>query len=171
VRLVWVTGAILLALAFQTTLARFAMRGAVAIDLVLVTVVYIALTNGPATGLLSGAAAGLLQDALVASPVVGIGGLAKTLVGFLTGVVGTQFIVTQSLPRFVVFFAATVIHAVVFMGLNVLLDIRHFGTPYAAIAGQGAGNAIVGVITFKIVELLPGAVERRRLAKHRVKRP
>jgi rod shape-determining protein MreD len=171
VRLLWVTGAILLALAFQTTLARFAVRGAVAIDLVLVTVVYVALTTGPAAGLLAGAAAGLLQDALVASPVIGIGGLAKTIVGFVAGLIGTQFIVTQSLPRFVVFFAATVVHAVVFMGLNVLLDVRHFSIPYATIAAQGAGNAVVGVVAFRMIELLPGAVERRRTARYRLKRP
>jgi hypothetical protein len=75
----------------------------VAVDLVLVVVVYVALTSGPATGLLSGTFAGLAQDAL-SSSVIGIGGLAKTLVGFLAGIIGTQFIVTASLPRFVVFF-------------------------------------------------------------------
>jgi rod shape-determining protein MreD len=171
VKFLWVTGAIVISLVFQTTIARFAVRGALAIDLVLVTVVYVALTSGPATGLLAGAAAGLLQDALVASPVIGIGGLAKTIVGFLAGIVGTQFIVTQSLPRFVVFFFATVIHAVVFMGLNVLLDVRHFGSPYGTVLGQAASNALVGVVAFRLVELLPGAIERRRLARYRVKRP
>ena len=118
--------AVAVALALQTTLARFLVRGTVAVDLVLVVVVYVALTSGPATGLLSGTFAGLVQDAL-SSSVIGIGGLAKTLVGFLAGIIGTQFIVAQSLPRFVVFFGATVLHAVVFMGLYVLLDLRHFG--------------------------------------------
>ena len=107
--------AVAVALALQTTAARFLVRGSVAVDLVLVVVVYVALTSGPATGLLSGAFAGLVQDAL-SSSVIGIGGLAKTLVGFLAGIIGTQFIVTASLPRFVVFFGATVLHAVVFMG-------------------------------------------------------
>ncbi len=96
--------AVAVALALQTTAARFLVRGSVAVDLVLVVVVYVALTSGPATGLLSGAFAGLVQDAL-SSSVIGIGGLAKTLVGFLAGIIGTQFIVTASLPRFVVFFA------------------------------------------------------------------
>ena len=32
--------------------------------------------------------------------VIGIGGLAKTIVGFLAGIIGTQFIVAQPLPRF-----------------------------------------------------------------------
>lgn len=161
--------AIAIALALQTTLARYVIRGTVAVDLVLVVVVYVALTSGPVTGLLSGTIAGLVQDAL-SSGLIGIGGLAKTIVGFLAGIVGTQFIVAASLPRFVVFFGATVVHAVVFMGLYVVLDLRQFGTPYAAVAGQAAGNAVVGVVAFQLVELLPGAVERHRMAKSRLRR-
>ena len=161
--------AVAAALALQTTLARFVLRGTVAVDLVLVVVVYVALALGPNTGLLCGAFAGLLQDAL-SSSVIGIGGLSKTLVGFLAGIIGTQFIVVHTLPRFVVFFCATVLHAVVFMGLYVLLDQRHFGTPYAAVAGQAVGNALVGVVAFQLSELLPGAMERRRAQRGRVRR-
>ena len=157
------------ALALQTTLARFIVRGTVAVDLVLVVVVYVALTSGSGAGLLTGAFAGLVQDAL-SSGVVGIGGLAKTIVAFLAGIIGTQFIVVRPLPRFVVCFAATVLHAVVFMGLYVLLDLRHFGKPLTAVAEQAAGNAVVGVVTFQLVEFLPGAVERRRAAKSRLRR-
>jgi rod shape-determining protein MreD len=162
-------GVILAALALQTTLARFFVRGAIAVDLVLVAVVYVALTTGPATGLLAGAFAGLVQDAL-SSSVIGIGGLAKTIVGFLAGVIGTQFIVSQPLPRFVVFFGGSILHAVVFMGLYVLLDLRHFDAPYTVVAGQAAANAVVGLVAFQVVELLPGAVERRRAAKNRLRR-
>jgi rod shape-determining protein MreD len=158
-----------LALVLQTTLARFVVRGTFAVDLVLVAVVYVALTSGPVAGLLSGTVAGLMQDAL-SSGVIGIGGLSKTVVGFLTGIIGTQFIVTHSLPRFVVFLAATVLHAIVFMGLYVLLDLRPFGMPYAAVGGQALGNAVVGIIVFQIVELLPGAVERRRAQRGRLRR-
>ena len=164
--------AIALALALQTTLARFLVRGVVGVDLVLVVVVYVALTTGSVTGLLTGAVAGLMQDVVtrVPSSIIGIGGLAKTIVGFLAGIVGTQFIVAQPLPRFVVFFSATVVHAVIFMGLYVLLDLRHFGTPVGAVSGQALGNAVVGVVAFQVVELLPGAVERRRAARTRLRR-
>jgi rod shape-determining protein MreD len=168
VKALGVVFAIAVALVLQTTLARF-FRGTVAVDLVLIVVVYVALTSGPVTGLVAGTVAGLLQDAL-SSGVIGIGGMAKTVVGFLAGIVGTQFIVAQPIPRFVVFFSATVLHAVVFMGLYVLLDLRHFGTPYAAVAGQAAGNAVVGVVSFQLVEMLPGAVERRRAGKSRLRR-
>jgi rod shape-determining protein MreD len=164
--------AIALALALQTTLARFLVRGVVGVDLVLVVVVYVALTTGSVTGLLTGAVAGLMQDVVtrVPSSIIGIGSLAKTVVGFLAGIVGTQFIVAQPLPRFVVFFSATVVHAVIFIGLYVLLDLRHFGTPVAAVSGQALGNAVVGVVAFQVVELLPGAVERRRAARTRLRR-
>ena len=161
--------AIVLALALQTTLARFVVRGVVAVDLVLVVVVYVALTSGPVTGLITGATAGLVQDAL-SIRVIGIGGLAKTVVGFLTGIIGTQVIVAQPLPRFVVFFRATVLHELVVLGLNALLDQQQFGTPFAAITGQAVGNAIVGVIAFQLAELLPGAMERRRSARSRIRR-
>jgi hypothetical protein len=91
-------------------------------------------------------------------------------VGFLAGNIGTQIIVNQPLPRFVVFFSATVLHAVIFMGLYVLLDLSQFGTPYAAVLGRAAGNAVVGVVAFQLVELLPSAVERRRMGKSRIRR-
>jgi len=164
VKVVWVVLATALALALQTTLARVLIRGTVAVDLVLVVVVYAALAGGPVAGLLTGTFAGLVQDAL-SSGLIGVGGLAKTVVGFLAGVVGTQFIVAQSIPRFVVFFGATLVHAVVFIGLYVLLNLRPFGAPYEAVLGQAVGNAIVGVLAFHLIESLPGAMERRRTAR------
>ena len=160
--------AVVAALALQTTLARY-VRGSAAVDLVLVVVVYVALTSGPIAGLMTGTVGGLVQDAMTTG-ILGIGGLAKTVVGFLAGIIGTQFIVAQSLPRFLVFFAATLLHSLVFVGLYVLLDLRHFGTPYTAAVGQAAGNAAVGVVAFQLVELLPGAVERRRAAKSQFRR-
>lgn len=167
-RVVWVVAATAAALALQTTVARFLGEN-VAIDLVLVVVVYAALTSGPVAGLLTGTMAGLIQDAL-SSGVIGMGGLSKTIVGFLTGVVGTQFIVAQTPSRFVVFFAASVLHAAVFMGLYEGLGLRDFSSPYTRVLEQALGNALVGIVAFQVVELLPGAVERRRLNKSRIRR-
>ena len=153
--------AIALALALQTTLARFLVGGSAAVDLVLVAVVYVALTTGPVTGMLAGSAAGLIQDSL-SSGVVGIGGLAKSIVGFLAGAFGQQFIVTAALPRLVMFVAATALHAAVFMGLYEVLDLRAFPSPGTTVMTQALGNALVGIVAFTIIEALPGIVERRR---------
>jgi rod shape-determining protein MreD len=164
VKIAGVLVAIALALALQTTLTRFVVGGTAAIDLVLVVVVYVALTTGPGTGMLAGSVAGIIQDAL-SSGVIGIGGLAKSLVGFLAGVIGQQFIVTAALPRFVMFLAATVVHSAMFMGLYMLLGLRSFPSPYAAVVSQAVGNAAVGMIAFTIIEMLPGVMERRRVRR------
>ena len=44
------------------------------------------------------------------------------------------------------------------------------GTPYAAVTGQAIGNAVVGVVAFQLAELLPRAVERRRVSGTRPRR-
>jgi uncharacterized membrane protein len=105
-------------------------------------VVYAALLWGPAAGLLTGTFAGLIQDAIV----------------------------SQAPSRFVVFFVATVLHAVIFMGLYELLGLRDFGTPYGRVLEQAFANAVVGTVAFQVAELLPGAVERRRLNRARPRR-
>lgn len=155
--------AVALALALQTTLSSY-VRGLAALDFVLVMVVALALTSGPITGVLAGSIAGLIQDAL-SSGIVGIGALAKTLVGFAAGRIGTQFIVTAPLPRFVVFIAGTLLHAGVFIGLYTLLGLRTFPDAYAAVGGQAIGNAVVGVVGFQLWEWLPGFLARRRLRR------
>jgi rod shape-determining protein MreD len=161
--------AIALAQALQTTIARYITGRTVGVDLVLVVVVYVALTSGSVAGLLTGTVAGLIQDSL-STGLIGIGGLAKTIVGFVSGIIGTQFIVSQPLPRFLVFFVATVAHQAITIGLGVVLGQRSFDTPYAAVAGEALGNAVVGVAAFQLAELLPGAVERRRMGKSRLRR-
>lgn len=156
--------AILMAIALQTTLASLVFRGSTAIDLVLIVVVFVAIKSGPVTGLMAGTVAGLIQDSL-SSGILGIGGLAKTIVGFGAGVMGTQFIMTGPLPRFVLLLMATGLHAAIFMGLYTLLNLRQFPAPYAAVAGQALGNAFVGVVAFQLIEWLPGFVDRRRAGR------
>ena len=151
------------ALALQTTLTAY-VRETATLDLVLIVVVYLSLTSGPTTGVLAGTAAGLIQDAL-SSGVMGIGALAKTIVGFAAGRVGTQFIVTAPLPRFVVFIGASLLHAAILMGLYVLLGLRQFSNPWPAVAGQAVGNAVVGVVGFQVLEWLPGFLQRRRMGR------
>jgi rod shape-determining protein MreD len=153
--------AVAAALALQTTLASLVIRGTAALDLVLIVVVYVALVSGPVRGLLLGMAAGLIQDAL-SSGIIGVGGLAKTVVGFAGGVLGSQFIVTAPFSRFLVFVMATALHATIFMGLYALLGLRQYDQPYAAVLSQAVGNGFLGVVGAQLVELLPGLRERRR---------
>ncbi|MEZ5417001.1 MAG: rod shape-determining protein MreD [Vicinamibacterales bacterium] len=154
----------------QSALGALTWRGFAVVDLVLVVVVYLALTGGPVAGLLAGTVGGLVQDALT-SGILGMGGLAKTVVGFLAGRFGTQFIVTASLPRLLVFAAATAAHAVLFMGAYSVLGLRTFPNPLASVAVQAAGNGLLGVIGFQLAEWLPRAIERRRATRGMRVRP
>ena len=160
--------AVALALALQARFGRLTVGGTVSVDLVLVVVTYLALARGPMAGMLAGSVAGLLQDTL-ASGVIGIGGLSKSLVGYLAVVVAQQFILTAPVPRLVIFMGATVVHAVVFMGLYVLLGLRSFPSPYAGVLVQAAGNGLIGLVMFLIVECLPLVLERCHM-RRRVRR-
>ena len=120
----------------------------------LVVVVFTALMSGRVTGLWAGTAAGLLQDAM-SGGVIGMAGLSKTVVGFLAGIISTQFIVTHAFSRFVVFMLSTIVDAILFMGLCELLGLRQFGAPVTTIVVRSLLNALVGVLLFRLVESFP----------------
>jgi len=158
--------ALIMALAVQTSLSGLTMSGARMVNLVVVAVVYAALVFGPVTGMLAGTAGGLAQDAL-AGGIVGVGSLAKTIVGFLAGLFGSQFIVAQPLPRLVMFVSASVLHEVCYQGLTALVEVRAFRLSYAPVLTQAAINGIVGLAAFFVVERLPGILQRRRARRGR----
>jgi rod shape-determining protein MreD len=161
VRIVGVLLALAGALAVQTTLTGLTIGGASVVNLVLVAVIYVALAFGPVTGLLSGSAGGLIQDAL-AGGIIGVGGFAKTLVGFMVGVLGAQFIVAQSFPRLVMFVSGTVIHELCYQALYALVESRAFRMPWYATLTQAAVNGLIGILAFQLVESGPGLMQRRR---------
>ena len=159
--------AIALALALQTTLARFLVRGTVAVDLVLVVVVYVALTSGPVTGLLTGhrrrAAPGRAVERRHRHRRAGEDD--RRLPGRRHRHAVHRRAAAAAVRRVLRRDGAA--RRRCSWGCTCCSDLRHFGTPYAAVAGQALGNAVVGVVAFQLVELLPGAVERRRRAGDR----
>jgi rod shape-determining protein MreD len=161
VRTAGVLVALAVSLLVQTTLAGLSMKAAGVVNLVLVAVVYVALGFGAVTGLLAGTAGGLAQDALSGS-IVGIGGLSKTLVGFVVGVLSAQFIVSQPLPRFVMFVGATVVHELCFRALYALVESRTFTIGLSSMLTQSVVNGAIGILAFQIVEKSPTLVARRR---------
>ena len=155
-----VLAALVAALLFQTTLAGMSFRGGTLVNFVLIAVIYLALALGALTGVLAGAAGGLVQDA-IAGGVVGIGGLSKTLVGFFVGVVGSQFIVSQPTTRFVMFVCGTMVHELCFQSLYALVEGRSLQFAWTTMLTQAAVNGLVGILAFQIVEGAPGLKQRR----------
>lgn len=155
-----VLAALAMALVLQATLAGMTMAGGTRVNLVLVAVVYAALAFGPVTGMFAGTAGGLAQDA-IAGGVVGVGGLSKTIVGFLVGVLGAQFIVSTTIPRLVMFVAASFVHEVCFQALYALVESRGFRMQLTATLLQALVNGLVGITVFFLVERGPDMLQRR----------
>jgi rod shape-determining protein MreD len=153
--------AIVAALALQTSLAGLLAGGAIAVNLVLVAVVYLALSYGAVTGVLAGMLGGIAQDAL-AGGLVGLGGMTKTLIGFVVGVLGAQFNLSTTVPRMVMFVAATFVHQLVFESLNAMIGGRQFSPQWTATLVQALTNGLIGVMVFLVIENGPDTLQRRR---------
>jgi rod shape-determining protein MreD len=164
VKATYVLVTVVVAVVLQLTLARFTVGGRWLFDLVLVGVVYAALNWGPVAGMLAGTAGGIIQDAL-SDDVVGLGGLAKTVVGFLVGVVGTQFLVARPAGRTVLMAAASLLHRLLIVGLHALIDLKWPTVPWPAILGETALNSVCALIVFQASEALPGAMARGRQSR------
>jgi rod shape-determining protein MreD len=149
------------ALVAQATLAGLFVGGTIAVNLVLVAVVYLALAYGAVTGLLAGTIGGLIQDSL-GGGIVGIGGLSKTLIGFVVGVLSAQFNLSSTVPRLVMFVAATFVHEAMFEGLQAIAGGRHFALKFSVVLLQALVNGLIGVLAFVLVEKGPQTMANRR---------
>ena len=160
-RLAGIGLALVLALALQTTLAPLVAGPGTPVDLVLVVVVAVAIAGGPVAGLWSGTVGGLLQDAL-SGGVIGVGGLAKTLVGYLIGLFGSRFDIARLWHRLLVFFVASLAHTGCFVGVYGLLSGEGSMTSLTASLTQAAANALIGVAVAVAAQIQPVSLERRR---------
>ena len=161
-RVSWIGLALATALAIQTTLVQMIGGTGAPIDLVLMVVMVVAIANGPRAGLWTGTVGGLLQDAL-SGGVVGMGGLAKTLVGYLGGQFAAQFMVTRLWHKGLVFVGGSLLHAGLFAGgYNLLFDDRMLITRRDLLV-QAAANTVVGLVVAVGLHTIPDEVERQRM--------
>ena len=154
-------GTVAIALALQLALARYTVGGRWVFDLVVVGVVYAALTWGPAAGMVAGTAGGLIQDVL-SNDVAGSGGLAKTLVGFVAGAVGSRFVVARPMARVAMVAGASVIHRLLLIGIHALIDRQWPAFPGGALLGETLLNSVVALMVFQGGESWAGAIWRGR---------
>ena len=145
--------AIGVALVLQSTLSGMMVGGTIVVNLVLVAIVYLALAYGAVTGMLAGTFGGLAQDAL-AGGIVGIAGMSQTIIGFAVGVLSSQFNLSTTVPRLVMF-----------EGLHAMIGGRPFALQWSATLIQALVNGLVGVTAFMLVERGPEAMQRRRMSR------
>ena len=153
--------AVAVAVAAQTTYALFVNGMSANVDFPLVVVVFAALSGGPVVGLWTGVAAGLAQD-LLSGGIVGVSGMAKSLVGFAVGAVGAQFMLTGIWHRVLVLVAATIVHALCFVGVYGLIPTTGPTVMWTDVPVQGVANAAAGIVAIGVLEHAPGVWDRMR---------
>ncbi len=114
----------LVAILLQAFLPKPFPRFAI-LDLPLIVVLFFAVSRrSPIAGTLTGAAIGLLQDALTNQP-IGVNGMAKSAIGYTAASIGLQVDVESPLTRIVITFSFSIINSV----LLFLIDHRLLGLP------------------------------------------
>ena len=150
-----------LALLAQTTVVPVVAAGGAPIDLVLIVVVFAALACGPVVGLWTGTFAGLLQDAL-SGGIVGVSGLAKAVVGVLTGIVGSHFVIGTVWHRLAVLVSTSFLHSFCYIGIYSLISAGRPVSTIRMVTTQATVNGIVGVAALLVVRVSPSVVNRFR---------
>jgi rod shape-determining protein MreD len=114
----------LLAVLLQALLPRPFPRLSI-LELPLIVTVFFAVSRrNPVAGTLTGAAIGLLQDALTSQP-IGVNGMAKSVIGYIAASIGIQVDVENLTTRLLINFAFSIVNSV----LLFLINRRLLGNP------------------------------------------
>ena len=121
-------------------------------DFPLLMVIFFAVARrNPVTGLLTGAAIGLLQDSLTHQP-LGLYGIANTIVGFGASSLGVKLDVENAGSRFLVTLFFYTVHEIVYFSVArgmVRLDLHwSWGHELAS----GFANALLSMFLFQLLD-------------------
>jgi cell shape-determining protein MreD len=161
VKAFWTAAAIVAALLLQSGLSQIAPGQARILDPFLLVLVYCALTGGEVHGMLTGTAAGWVQEIHFGGGIKGLSGLTKVVVGFGVGVAGGRFLLARPGPRLLVIFVATLFDALLLEGLASTFEVRAQGLSASGLLTRGAVNAVVGATLFEVVDRVAARLRRR----------
>lgn len=116
----------------------------------LLTIFFAVSRRSQVSGLLTGAAIGLLQDCLTHTP-IGVYGIAKTLVGYGASSIGIKIDVENPGSRFLLAFVFYAVHLAVFMAIERwLMGLPvHFNLGHEA--GVAVANSLMAVFLFALL--------------------
>ncbi len=145
---------IVVAFVFQTVLGRYLPFLGAYLDLFAVVAAGFGLVRGRMAGLLSGTAAGLLQDAF-SGGLLGFNGISKTTVGYLAGIAGRHLIIRGWSTRILFFALATLLDLAI-------LAVVGYAAEFPRVVGEGLapfylciGNAFAGILLVRVLERRP----------------
>jgi rod shape-determining protein MreD len=141
-------GAILL----QALLPRPFPRLAI-LDLPLIITIFFAVSRrNPVAGTLTGAAIGLLQDALTAQP-IGVNGMAKSVIGFIAASIGVQIDVENLTTRILINFGFFLLNSFLLFLINRrLLGLSNFHIVWTHELIRAAINTAIALPIFFLLD-------------------
>jgi rod shape-determining protein MreD len=151
-RALWFALALVGAVLVQTALGYLVSGPGRYVDPFLLIVVYAALAGGAIRGMLAGAAAGWVQDALFGGRVLGLSALSKLLIGYAAGAAGGRFLITTSGARALAVLAASVADGVLVPWLASVFAIDVTPVGPLVLVARACTNALLGGLLFAAVE-------------------
>lgn len=141
------------AIVVQVLLSKLYWRFSL-LDLPLIVTIFFAVSRrSPAAGTLTGAAIGLLQDALTGRP-IGVNGMAKSVIGYIASSIGISVDVDSLTTRIVMNFAFSLLNS----GILFLIDQRLLGLPNIHLQWiqeflRALGNTVIAIPVFLLLDL------------------
>ncbi|MGQ9630135.1 MAG: rod shape-determining protein MreD [bacterium] len=166
-RFIIIGGFIIFGVLLQTTvlnLIQIPLWGGIKPDLMLIIVVYFALSGGRIEGAFIGFASGLMKD-VFSQGVVGVNALCLSIIGYSLGLVDGRIYKRNSIDQGFFVIASTVAYAILFFGV-----LRILGQRYALVENMkkvavlACYNLIFGLPLFKLMDRLA----RKHLRKGRI---
>lgn len=144
-------GLLAAALLLQSGLSLFLPISAY-LDLPLVVATWFALSRGELWGMVGGSLSGWVSEALFGRGVKGVSGLIRLVLGFALGILGSRFLVTGAIPRFVLLLTVTVVDTRAFEWIAPAFGMSPVQYSPAAMTVRGSINAMVGLVLFALFE-------------------
>lgn len=144
-------GLLTAALLLQSALSLFLPISAY-VDLPLVVATWFALSRGEIWGMVGGSLSGWMSEALFGRGVKGVSGLIRLVLGFALGMLGSRFLVTGAMQRFLLLLTITVLDTRAFEWIAPAFGMSPVQYSPAAMTVRGSINAIVGLVLFALFE-------------------
>jgi len=141
---------LLVGFAAYTVLGRIAPAAVLVFNVFLLIVLHSAMIRGEAAGAVMGAVCGLVQDAFSRS-ILGISGIALTLIGYLAGGFSQKFDITPLRRMFLFLFAAAAAELTVRLALSGLIYGQRVDTAGGLIFLQPLNTALGGGLFFGLL--------------------
>lgn len=128
------------------------------VDLPLVVATWFALSRGEISGMVGGSLSGWLSEALFGRGIRGVSGLIRLVLGFALGLLGSRFLITGALPRFVLLLTVTVIDTRAYEFIAPAFGMSPVQYSPGAMTVRGTINATVGLVLFALFERRPAKI-------------